>query len=399
MNLPAHLAQRTRPSMAQDAVAGLGTGRGPHISIKDNRFTWVDGAGNTRPVQTLYVDVVIVDVNKHTSRTYYDPSIPYDPEGGAAPTCFSDNGVGASSQAQHPQNASCQLCPKSAWNSAVSKMTGKGIPACSQGKKLAVVPPEGGNLVFQLRVPPASLTNWKSYVDTLVTHGLEPYDAFTRVEFQSQGVLKFSSAPIGENNTAFVTAAVVELTERIWTAKATIEATGKDDVSWTGQGDAAKVAYAERAQNATPSLPNAPMQPMAPPPQPFVTNTPRVGDPNDPRREQPFGGQQEQNGAANAFATQQAGPHDPFGQPSTSSPTAATPEAKTRKPRAPKAEPVADDGIPPFLKRDTPPPTTPAPNPTQFAPAPNTSFGLVQNPAAPDAGVQAALDAAFRLPT
>ena len=83
---------------------------------------------------------------------------------------------------------------------------------------------------------------------------------------------------------------------------------------------------------------------------------------------------------------------DPFGQAGTSSQTAATPPKKGRGPNKAKAEaPPTDDGIPPFLQRNPPAAVAPAPNPTQF--------GMQANPAAPDAGVQAALDAAFRLPT
>jgi hypothetical protein len=399
-NLPAHLTARTRPAMLQDAIAGLNAGRGPHVSTADNRFTLVDAGGNEKPIQTLYLDVVVVDVNPHPSRVYYDPTKPYKRDDGTPPLCFSDNGTAPSANAQSPQSNLCQLCPKADWSSAVA-MGGGTKPACSNGKKLAVIAGGAGEMVFALKVPPASLKNWLAYCKYLRQNGVEPYDVYTRIEFESQGVLKFSDAPIGDKGLSYVHASVVELTEKLWATKATVEATNKEDQPWTGQADAQKIAYAQQqapaiAAPASPApAPAGPAPaPMAPPPQ-------------------PFGGQQAQpmtqaNALAgnNQFGGQQAAA-SPFGQPSTSSPTDVTPPKRTRGPNKNKAQeappfgPAAstmmtspsDDGIPPFLRRDgqNQPPVAPAPNPTQF--------GMQAAPAAPDAGVQAALDAAFRLPT
>lgn len=382
-NLPAHLAARHRPSMTQEALAGLSVSRGAHVSIADNRFTLVDSAGNERPIQMLYLDVVVVDVNPSVSRTYYDPSKPWVKGEGEAPLCFSDNGKAPSSRAQSPQSQICQLCPHAVWGSAKSKMSGKDIPACQSSKKLAViVPGDPSKIVYQLKVPPASLDNWKAYILTLVPHGLEPYDAFTRLSFASQGVLAFAPAPIGEGGLAYVTPEIVALAEEAWRTKATIEATGKEDLPWTGQMqlEGPKEQYAQRANGQLPPPPN---RPAAPPPV----------------QEQPFGAQ------TTVLPPSQMAPADPFAQAGTSSPPAATPfvtntpragedpTPRTRKPRAPKAEPApaADDGIPPFLQRSAAPPPLPA--------APAAAFGMNPNPPAPDAGIQAALDAAFNLPT
>lgn len=393
--LPAHLQNRNRPTMAAAAIAGLNRTRGPHVSIADNRFTLVDGNGAEKPLQTLYVDLVVVDVNPHVSRMYYDPTQPYNRDDNTPPVCFSDNGVGASAQASKPQNTSCQLCPKSAWNSAVSKMTGKGIPACAQRKKLAVIAGGMGEMVFDLTVPPASLGNWLAYVNILVQRGLEPYDVYTRVEFESQGVLKFSPAPIGDKGLCYVHEAVVALTEKLWATKATETAVNKNDIPWGGQGEPQKIAYASQAG-------------LPPPPAASVASRPELGMQTNGQpivqavtAAQPFGG------AAPGFAGSPAAQADPFAQPGTSSPTDAAPAKRGRGPNKPKpdavpvpagpspqsfAVPQGNDGIPPFLQRN------PAPAATVPAP-PANNFGMEPNPAAPDAGIQAALDAAFRLPT
>lgn len=395
--LPAHLQTRNRPAMLQDAMAGLSAGRGPHVSTESNRFTLVDAAGNKKPIQTLYLDVVVVDVNPKPSRVYYDPTKPYNGEG-TAPLCFSDNGIGASAQAQSPQHHSCQLCPKSDWGSAVA-MSGGTKPACGNGKKLAVIAGGTGDMVFSLKVPPMSLKNWLAYCKFLQQRGIEPYDVYTRVEFESQGVLKFYEAPIGDKGLAYVDQSIIDLTEKLWQTNATVEATNKNDIPWTGQGDAQKAAYAAQnaAQLPAPPAPQAAPAPLAPPPQPFgqplpVGSTPAPFAANTPMPTAP------------AFGTSTA----PLAQPGTSSPTDATPAKRGRGPNKPKPDATpapngpsptpfgggaADGlGIPPFLQRNASPP--PAPE----MPSVNT-FGMNPNPPAPDAGVQAALDAAFRLPT
>jgi hypothetical protein len=354
--LPAHLQNRQRRDLAVQAVGGINQGAPAHISIKDNRFTLVDDAGNEKPVQTHHVDVCVIDANASVSKIYFDPRTPFVPGGDNSnpPICWSDNGVGASAQASQPQNTSCQLCPHNAWGSAKSKATGADVKACNDVKKLAVLVP-GIEMAFLLRIPPASLKNWGKYCNTLAGHGVDLPDAVTRLEFESQGILKFT--PVG-----YVDAPTAALTDKMVAAKATDIMIGRNDRPWGGQGDAQKIAYAK--EQAAPQIER---HPIAAPPQPFGTST------------------------ANMSSFSEA-PKDPFGQAGTSSQTDATPPKRTRGPNKPK-EPVAaaDDGIPPFLRREQPAPAAAAPNPTQF--------GMQANPPAPDAGVQAALDAAFRLPT
>ena len=389
--LPAHLASRQRRNLAESAAGGLNAGSPPHISIKDNRFTLVDGAGNTKPLQTLYLDLCIIDANSSVSKVFFDPSVKYDPSGdnNAAPICFSDNGQGASASASKPQHTSCQVCPQNAWGSAKSAMTGKDTKACNDVKKIAVViPGDPSQLVYQLRVPPASLKNLSKYVTTIGGHGVDLPDVVTRLEFESQGVLQFTP-------TGYVDEATAALTEKVWAANASELLVGKNDRPWSGvaslpQADQAKAAYAQIAaqKQAFRPAPPAPMfgertvgvhpglsapfgqaaQQFAPPPAPFAA----------PAAPPVFG--------------QSAPPAAPFGNASPA-PSAEAPAKRTRGPNKPKAEaaPADDGGIPPFLQRNPPAAVAPAPDVTQF--------GMQAAPAAPDAGIQAALDAAFRLPT
>lgn len=399
-NVPAHILARQKRDLVGAALGGINAGSPAHISIAGNRFTLVDDAGNEKPVQTLNLDVCVIDANPSVSKIYFDPTKPFVPGGDNSnpPICWSDNGIGASAQASQPQHTTCQICPHNAWGSAKSKATGADTKACNDVKKLAVLVP-GMAQVFLLRIPPASLKGWGKYCNTLAGHGVDLPDAVTRIEFESQGVLKFS--PVG-----YVDEATAALTEKIWAGKGTDQLVGKNDRPWTGVADAQKVAYARQQTNGAlaPPAPQAAPTPaaMAPPPQPFggaqapaapfAPPAPAFQTPG-PVGNGPFG--------APGVVTPLTAPDSPFGgTPAVDvavapSPSEPSPTGRARKPRAPKAAPApADDGgIPPFLRNQSN-----EAGPATASPPPNT-FGMAPNPAQPDAGIAAALDAAFRLPT
>jgi hypothetical protein len=389
--VPAHILARQKRDLVGAALGGINAGSPAHISIAGNRFTLVDDAGNEKPVQTLNLDVCVIDANPSVSKIYFDPSKPFVPGGDNSnpPICWSDNGIGASKFAAQPQHTTCQICPHNAWGSAKSKATGADTKACNDVKKVAVLVP-GIEMVFLLRIPPASLKRWGKHCQTLAGHGVDLPDAVTRITFASQGILDF--APVG-----YVDEATAVLTEKVWAGKGTEQLVGKNDIPWTGQADAQKLEYARTAL-LRPTSPTAELTTSPPAPTPAAMAPPP----------QPFGGPANQSGPFRGSPT--PGPvADPFGAPAANHPpiaagspfggtagvtTAPSPsEPKARKPRAPKAAPVADDGIPPFLQRNA---QNESPAPT--APPPNT-FGMDPSPAAPDAGIAAALDAAFRLPT
>lgn len=417
--LPAHLQHRQRRDLADAAIGGISSGQGPHISIAGNRFTLVDAAGNQRPIPTLHLDVCIIDANPVVSKIFYDPSKRFDPSGGenSPPLCFSDNGQGASAQAQAPQNTSCQLCPWNAWGSSTSQMTGKQTKACNDAKKLAVVVPGMGAMPFLLRVPPATLKNLAQYTNTMKGHGVDLPDALTRLEFESQGILKFT--PVG-----YVDEQTARDSEAIWEAKGTDVLLGKLDRPWLGQNDAQKLEYAQRQAAPLPPPQPAPqvapapfMAPPPPPPQAFAAPAPQPfqappgtspafpGNPAPPAMHPPAppAAQEPKQRKPRAPKTQPAAPQAdaqaPFVQtqgapgapPPSFSPQTGTPSAAPFAAPAATGSPPSDLDIPGFLQR----------NPAPAAPAalPQQNFGMQPNPPAPDAGIAAALDEAFRLPT
>jgi hypothetical protein len=138
-SLPSYLLNRQSRATTEDMVSGIGSSIPAHLSITDNRFTLVDASGNEKPVQTFHLDVCILGSNNNVSRIFYDPSKKFSKGDNTPPLCWSDNGVGPSRQSSTPQSPTCAVCPHAEWGSAVSQMTGRGIPACQSGKKLAFI--------------------------------------------------------------------------------------------------------------------------------------------------------------------------------------------------------------------------------------------------------------------
>jgi len=186
-------------------LQGLGGNGGPPtISLKDDRFWFVDTAGERLQHEAFTLKVIVIGVNKHgPSKVYWGRD--YDPKSAEneRPMCWSDNGVGPSNESLTPQHETCQGCPHNAWGSAVSKMTGKGIKACSDRKKLAVIVPEHNNdTVYLLNVPPASFGNLGAYVKKLAGHSLggrkvELYDVITELSIADK-TLNFKA--VGQTN-------------------------------------------------------------------------------------------------------------------------------------------------------------------------------------------------------
>ena len=166
------------------ASMGISTSVGwPRIGIKSARFRLQQPQGEEIVVPTLHLDVIIVDANPNgLSKTFYLGK--YDPNGEqTAPDCYSDNGVGPSSRAAKPQCGTCAACPKNAWGSKIAD-NGSQIKACSDTKKVAVIMadnPDGP--VYELRVPPASLKNWATYVQSLDSRGIPAAGVVTRLTF------------------------------------------------------------------------------------------------------------------------------------------------------------------------------------------------------------------------
>lgn len=198
MQLPSYIKPRTGPKMSETALAVVGMGASPYLSIEGGRFTLVDAAGNMKPSQQLYQDVVIIDMNENMSKDYRTDE--WDPGNPTPPVCFSDNGVAPSINAAQPQSPTCGGCPHNVWGSKISKMGSK-VKACRDTHKLAVIVPGEPANVFRLIVTPNSLTNWRGYTTLFQGQPFDLCDVVTRLTFQQgvMGTLEFKPRPTVEN--------------------------------------------------------------------------------------------------------------------------------------------------------------------------------------------------------
>jgi hypothetical protein len=183
-NLPAHVQARMGKSKLSEAMSGgLGGDSIPHISIKGGRFRVME-EGTETVLATTTLKVAIVGINPRLSKTYYEGAWQQGEEA-KAPDCFSLDGIKPDAQAAKPQNDVCANCPKNAWGSKRSP-DGKDIKACTDQKRLAIVPAEDPKAgIYLLRVTPAALKSLNQYSKKLAQHNLPPEVVITNISFDT----------------------------------------------------------------------------------------------------------------------------------------------------------------------------------------------------------------------
>lgn len=241
--LPAFLQDPSLFDATDKAIAGIGGGQPPYISIKSAKWRLVGADGEESLVNQLHLDVIVLAGNEHVSKTYYAGA--YDPSSDtpAPPTCFSDNGSAPSSQAMSPQSDLCASCKHNAWGSKVTP-SGSQIKACSDSKKLAVVlaadtpivvngaagVAKALDQVYLLRVPAASMRGWRDYAKDIRARGVPIIGVVSRLQFNAEAsypAVLFQAA-------AFVTEAVYKASRQMLEAPEIAEAIGANDVPFAG---------------------------------------------------------------------------------------------------------------------------------------------------------------------
>ena len=273
MQLPDYIKAKQGPSLVDRALANVGSPRPPHVSTQNNRFALVDSAGSRHLIQTLYLDIVIFDLLEHKSKLFMDPTKKWTPESKDPPLCWSDNGIGPSSQVPPPAEfetgPTCELCPQNAWGSKISDM-GSSIKACRDEQKVAALVP-GFDGVYLMVIPPNSLKPWAAYVTKFKGQGFDFTDVLTRLTFKEgvQGTLEFAPSP-----NPWLTEDLVALRDKATAAKAADTVIGRLDKPRQG----AIAAPAQAVVSATssgvvadpfvsaPATPSA-VAPLAPTPQ------------------------------------------------------------------------------------------------------------------------------------
>jgi hypothetical protein len=268
--LPAHLqtAEAAAAIAAYNAAAagGIKIGGFPRISIKGGKFHIVKG-GETTTIMSpaapgqpqlpmMILESVIVSANPQLSKTYYEGD--YQPGDDKEPTCSADNGIVPDAHIVNKQSPTCATCPQNQWGSKISKVTGKDVKACSDTKRLALIP--AGDLKFEalaLAVPPASLGDWGKYVKALSERNIPVNAIVTNITFDA-------------------TASYPKL---LFSFNRVLTAAEYETVAARAQGDDVKNIVSPVRQLALPAPAPAAPPPaqVPPPPPPVVPAQPAVG--------------------------------------------------------------------------------------------------------------------------
>lgn len=334
MQRPSYLTNA--PDLSEKAVTGLGSVLPPHVSIRGNKFTLVDGAGNKKQLGDT-MDFLVTDIGDHVGKMYFS-NPQWSPDADDPPDCWSTNGVGPSRDAINPQARTCAECPHNVRGSRISAM-GSSIKACRDEVVIAIVHPQFAGMLFQFKITPGSFKNWRKHVEEAknVSPGDHVGTILTRATFDpdQSGVVVFK--------------AVAYPDEATWGARTKALATKSTDIL-VGRLDRPRELPAPASQQALPQpQQTAPVQQIS-----------------------------------------QGG----FGQPAASQVTQAQPEpVQQPRKRRTKAEIAADEAA-----KSTPnPQPAKAPFRPEAPPAGNGAapFGINPNPPGPSADIQASLDAAF----
>ena len=199
--LPAYLTKIDVSELNQDLTSHASTGF-PIMSIKGKVFTLSRGDEKTvlpNPKDpdspATAIDVVIVKVNKGTSKVFYLNG--YKEGEQAKPDCFSNNGDKPDAGSKQPQAKSCQACPHNQWGSKIGENGGKG-KACQDSVRIAIAPPDQVNDPMLLRVPPASIKALGELGTACAKRGVPYNAAVTKISFDlASATPKLLFKPVG----------------------------------------------------------------------------------------------------------------------------------------------------------------------------------------------------------
>lgn len=199
--LPAYLSAVNVSELNQDLTSHASSGF-PIMSIKGKVFTLSRGDEKTvlpNPKDpespATAIDVVIVKVNKGTSKVFYLNG--YKEGEQAKPDCFSNNGDRPDAGSKQPQAKSCQACPHNQWGSKIGENGGKG-KACQDSVRIAIAPPDQVNDPMLLRVPPASIKALGELGTACAKRGVPYNAAVTKISFDlASATPKLLFKPVG----------------------------------------------------------------------------------------------------------------------------------------------------------------------------------------------------------
>lgn len=266
--VPAHILARDAKAVAAAnlaVAAGTGGAQVNRISLKQSRFRLIVG-GVEKPLAALHLDLVVVLGNPGVNKTFYIKSWApgQEPE---SPDCQSSDGIRPSPDVVNKQHATCAGCPQNEWGSKINAVTGGKIKACSDGKRVAVVP--AGKLegdMYQLAIPPASLKDFGAFLKQLnqISPPVAYNDVVIRVSFDTEASypkLKFEPVRYlseeesnivkarADTSEARMVCSIEQFVSGTGTTSEEVDADAKADIKAAGDAEAAK-AKAEEAKAA-----------------------------------------------------------------------------------------------------------------------------------------------------
>ena len=191
--LPAYL--QNLPSIVGTIPVGDTRNR---LGLKGREFHIIRGGVEDGVTDTKYIDVIIVGAVTTVSRQFYAKRFV---EGeGAAPNCYSADGVVPAADVKHPQHSKCNGCPQDAKGSSLNAEEGSKGRACGFFRRCAVLLPafDDTPLIYQLDVKSMSLWgesdernnrySFQDYAKKLQAAGRDVGTIITRLHFTSASV-------------------------------------------------------------------------------------------------------------------------------------------------------------------------------------------------------------------
>jgi hypothetical protein len=201
-SLPSYLSKVNVSALNSDITAHAGGGF-PVISIKGKVFSVVrDGDRKVLPnprdpdSPATAIDVVILKVNKGTSKVFYAKGYSEGSDG-VKPDCFSNDGVKPDANVESPQSKVCATCKWNQWGSKIGDGGSKG-KACQDSVRMAIATPNQLRDPYMLRVPPASIRSLGEYGKMLANRSVVYNMVVTKIAFDMEAPTpKLTFKPVG----------------------------------------------------------------------------------------------------------------------------------------------------------------------------------------------------------
>lgn len=182
--LPAHLQGKAKTNNL--FAAAMQVGGFPTVSIRGKEFNVRRGDEETLITNADgdaagSIDAIIVSANPNKSKVFYAETFK---EGSVAkPTCYSNDGLAPSVNAEEPQAKKCATCPHNQWGSKITDNGSKG-KACADSMRLCIAAADQINDPMLLRVPAATLKALGQYGAQLARRNVDPHHVVTKIGFE-----------------------------------------------------------------------------------------------------------------------------------------------------------------------------------------------------------------------